>query len=219
MVYVYDPLKGDWETGWLPPQGAMPYAPELRVGAFAGYSCSPILWTDKRLLLAYEALCAVCGALLPVRYAFRRIGEAPHMGQSAHYAGLALDIAHAPSQPPRQQLLQMAFQCGFDRVEPIWMTPGWLHLEAQVLPPASPRGGYPLLSQGDRGVHVFLLQDALTMLGFYHGGLTGAFRGELKQALARFQRHKGLPITGQANSPTWYAILRAADEQRQIEQE
>jgi 3D (Asp-Asp-Asp) domain-containing protein len=62
---------------------------------------------------------------------------------------------------------------------------------------------------GDRGHFVATLQADLEALGFAAGPVTGFFGWRTSDAVRAFQRHKGLPVTGVANEPTWQDILAA----------
>ena len=215
LVYIYDHRSGCWESRLLTPAQQLPYAPHLSAETFLGRSRSGILWTDRRLLEAYSALCEIVNIPLPVRYAFRRVGEAVHLGQSGHYAGLALDIRLERGTPCTMHLMRAAQQAGFTRFEPGALTPGWLHMELVLPNTAGLCGSYPLLREGDRGVHVFLLQDMLHMAGLYHGGLNGCFGRSLHHAAARLQRQAGLLPNGRICAGTWHALERELHKTRQ----
>ena len=63
--------------------------------------------------------------------------------------------------------------------------------------------GYPTLSCGDCGVHVFILQDALFTLGISPAALDGFFGTATRCALCEFQRSADLSQSGQADRKTW----------------
>ncbi len=210
MVFVFDPKSGDWIIRDLRPEEPMPGSINglLTVRAFRGKSESPILWTDIRAVAAAEKL--LSGAKYPVRYAFRRVSEGAHVGQSPHYAGLAFDFGYNLNSISQLSLARRALTgAGFQSVEPLFTTPGWVHAEISILSPASLCGGYPRIEQGMRGVHVFVLQDALLQHGFSSSGLTGCFSAPTAADVRRFQQKNGLPATGIVDGATWQGLMKA----------
>ena len=71
----------------------MPYVNNswLTVKEFRGSSRSTILWTSKRVMRNFYNTRARFGGGIYVGYAFKRIFEGGHSGQSQHYAGGAFD--------------------------------------------------------------------------------------------------------------------------------
>lgn len=71
----------------------MPYVNNswLTVKEFRGKSRSTILWSTKRAMRAFYSTRAKFGPIY-VGYAFRRIFEGGHSGQSQHYAGSSFDV-------------------------------------------------------------------------------------------------------------------------------
>ena len=162
-----------------------------------------IAWTDRRLLLAYEAVCAGFGPV-DVETCFRPPGK----GQSAHYAGLALGMGRALSSEKRQALRKFCLQCPlFSYVEPPYLTPAWVHAEVQAAPPCQPGRGYPFLKAGSAGPHVFTLQALLNQNGF-PCLLTGYFTQDTACALLSYARSKGLPAYPWADGRLWSQITR-----------
>lgn len=217
MVYIYDSANNEWIVREAAPGDPLPgtVRGSVTVAEFLGPCRTDILWSDLRALKALQRL-QDCSPTIDtrVRCAFRRLSEGVYTGQSAHYAGLAFDIGKNLTTKEQQKLMAAALErCGFDRVEPPYATPGWLHVEKQIAPPASALGEYPVLREGDEGVHVLLLQDALSLLGFHRGMLTGKFGAHTAAALRDFQRQAGLRqagirITGVSDGDTWHALLR-----------
>ena len=208
MVCVFDPAAGEWIMRDPRPEEPMPGSARglLTVRAFRGKSVSPLLWTDLRAILAAEEL--LHASKQPVRYAFRRVSEGSHVGQSPHYAGLAFDIGYRLDGATQLSIARHALsRAGFGYVEPLFTTPGWVHAENRILPPASLCGGYPCLKQGMRGVHVFVLQDALLVKGCGSGGLTGCFSPSTAADVRRFQQESRLPVTGVVDGATWQALM------------
>ena len=56
---------------------------------------------------------------------------------------------------------------------------------------------------GDRGRNIEEVQLKLVDSGFSPGAVDGVFGDGTKEALIRFQRHYGLPVTGTVDSATW----------------
>ncbi len=211
MVYVFDPQLEDWIIKNPAADDPMPGTRLglLTVRAFRGRSISDTLWSDIRALQAIEQLLAQIRTQ-NVRYAFRRVWEGGHDGQSAHYAGLAFDLGHSLDTNTQMRIARLALSHGFERVEPPFSTPGWLHVEKSLAPAAGIHGGYPRLKQGMRGVHVFVLQDALLLAGHSEGGLTGCFSAATASDVRRFQASHRLHITGEADAETWRALMPQA---------
>lgn len=210
MLYIFEPDSKEWIVREMLPGSPLPYARHslLSVDSFRSRSTSNLIWTDMRAIKALDLLLALSDTKI-VRYAFRRIGEAVHTGQSAHYAGLAFDLGYRLSLIEQLHLAELALTCcGFERVEPLSLTPGWLHVEKLIAEPASLKGGYPLLKLGDRGVHVFVLQDALLRHEMLSAGITGCFCSATAFDVRRFQTAFALEPTGKVNALTWEALMR-----------
>ena len=56
------------------------------------------------------------------------------------------------------------------------------------------------------GQMVLYLQTALQDLGHYDGDLDGQFGPATQTALQSFQEHVGVPVTGEFDMASWYAI-------------
>ena len=71
----------------------MPYVNNswLTLKEFRGSSKSTILWTTKSAMRAFYTTRARFGSGIYVGYAFKRIWEGGHSGQSQHYAGVSFD--------------------------------------------------------------------------------------------------------------------------------
>ncbi len=70
--------------------------------------------------------------------------------------------------------------------------------------------GYPELSLGSLGLFVFVLQDALSALGFLKSELDGFFGHETRAALSGFQQACGLLTTGVAEKETFSRLAFSA---------
>ncbi len=210
MLYIFEPNSKEWIVREILPGSPLPFAKHslLSIETLRSRSASDLLWIDMRAIEALDLLLALSSPHL-VRNAFRRVGEAVHIGQSAHYAGLAFDIGYRLSFKEQLHLADLALSCcGFDRVEPLGLTPGWLHVEKLIAEPASIKGGYPLLIPGDCGVHVFVLQDALLKHNMLSAGITGCYCRATALDVARFQVAFALAPTGKVNALTWEALMR-----------
>lgn len=212
MVYVYDSVNVKWLMEDALPQDPMPgtVRGSVTVGEFLGPCKTEILWSDLRALKALQKLQDMSSPLdTRVRCAFRRVAERIHKGQSAHYTGLAFDIGKDLTTKEQMRLMHMALdRCGFDRVEPLYSTPGWLHVEKRVATPASMLGEYPILREQDEGVHVLLLQDVLGLHGMHTGTLSGKFTAQTSNLLRKFQQEKNITATGIADGETWHALMQ-----------
>lgn len=210
-LYIYDHNSGEFtrHTG-----AAIPFLAHGRIAVrgFLGQSAADVAWTDLRLLNAYDALCLEFGAPIYVGAGFCRTHSGLHAGQSAHYAGLALHMGQGMSFFEREKLRLLATGSGlFSYVEPSHLAPVWVHAELSVAPSCSLARGYPYLARGMRGVHVFVLQDALLRAG-QSTALTGAFDDLTERALLRFRGNEGLAPDAYVDAPLWDLLLRRARE-------
>lgn len=199
-----------YERNWNEP---MPYnmGGTLTVGEFRGSSCSHLLWSDVNTMEAWNTTRAAFGRPIPVGYAFKRIWEGGHAGQSQHYAGTAFDVGQRLSNASRNLLRNLAAQLGvWGYVEPAHLTPTWVHFDRRFPNPACASGGYPRVFWGRRNTYVLVLQDALSALGFSTGGLDGIFGANTLAAVLRFQRSSGLIVDGIVGCNTWRALTSRA---------
>ncbi len=211
IVYVYNDQSNLVEKYEKDLGDAMPYVEgrTLTVREFKGASCSPVLWTDRRALVAWNKTRLAYGAPIPLWYAFKRIWEGGHTGSSQHYAGVAFDVGQTLTAAQRQKIYNTAVATGaWGYVEPLSMTPGWVHMDRRTGVPACAVGGYPAIRQGSKGVYVFVMQDALNALGFTGGGLDGIFGPKMADAVRRFQQTVGLAPDGVVGCATWQAIVQ-----------
>ncbi|MEB3272613.1 MAG: peptidoglycan-binding domain-containing protein [Prochlorothrix sp.] len=65
---------------------------------------------------------------------------------------------------------------------------------------------------GNDSALVQSLQITLADLNLYHGTIDGHFSPALELALKQVQQHFHLPITGQLDSKTWYALSFWGDD-------
>lgn len=183
------------------------YGRTMTVGEFRGSSRSTVLWSTTAAMEAWNATRRSYGAPIPFRYAFKRIWEGGHGRQSQHYAGVSFDVGQALTQQERNRIYNTARNLDvWSYVEPISMTPTWVHFDKRQGPPAC-RAGYPTLHMGSRGVYVLVLQDALNALGYNTYTLDGAFGKNTRNALISFQRNNNLRADGIAGCNTWTRLV------------
>lgn len=208
-ILVYNDKTNKMETYYRDLDEPMPYIEDnyLTVGEFRGSSNTDTLWTDRRLMDAFNQLRNMYGSAIPVRYAFKRIAEGGHSNMSQHYAGMAMDMAQALTNEERNAIRQLAIDSNlFTYVEPAELTPTWVHVDTRNPNQACPTGGYPLIKKGDKGVYVLVLQDALNTLGYNAGNIDGIFGNNTKNAVIRFQNANGLSADGIVGCNTWTAL-------------
>jgi hypothetical protein len=212
-ILVYNHLNNRMETYYRGLLEPMPYVTgrTLTVGEFRAYSRSNVLWTDRRMMQSWNAFRRGWGSSIFVGYAFKRIWEGGHSGQSQHYAGLALDLGQTLSATQRNALRRYAINSGlWTYVEPASLTPRWVHVDKRFGTPACASGGYPALRQGSKGVYVCILQDALNNLGFVTGAIDGVFGSGTRRSVINFQRQWGLPADGIVGCATWLRLTNQA---------
>ncbi|MBO6232788.1 MAG: peptidoglycan-binding protein [Clostridia bacterium] len=187
----------------------MPYNTNgtLRVREFRGSSRSNILWTTKRTMQSWNSQRYIYGRPIPVGFAFKRPYEGGHGNQSQHYAGVAFDVGQTLTQTQRNALWNSAKNSGvWAYVEPLSITPTWVHFDKRFGTPACPTGGYPQLKRGSISNYVCIAQDDLNTLGFSTGGLDGIFGLATQNAVSAYQRRKGLAADGIVGCNTWRAL-------------
>ncbi|MBR0351216.1 MAG: peptidoglycan-binding protein [Clostridia bacterium] len=187
----------------------MPYNANgtLRVREFRGSSRSNILWTTKRTMQSWNTQRYIYGAPIPVGFAFKRPYEGGHGNQSQHYAGVAFDVGQILTQNQRNALWNSARNSGvWTYVEPLSITPTWVHFDKRFGTPACSTGGYPGLRRGSISNYVCIAQDDLNTLGFTTGGLDGIFGQATQNAVIAYQRSKGLTADGIVGCNTWRAL-------------
>ena len=190
----------------------MPYITgrTLTVREFRGSSNSNVLWTEKRVMQAWNSQRYIFGAPIDVGFAFKRPYEGGHGNQSQHYAGTAFDVGQRMTSTQRNRLRTSAETSGvWSYVEPASLTPTWVHFDRRRGTPACSTGGYPLIRQGSRGAYVCIAQDDLNTLGYQTGGLDGVFGSKTYQAVIAYQRRAGLSVDGIIGCNTWRALQEA----------
>lgn len=208
-IIVYDQVNNKLETYYRELYEYMPYSRNkwLSVKEFRGSSSSNILWTTKQAIQAFNTTRSNWKKGIYVGYCFKRIWEGGHARQSQHYAGTAFDCAQNTTYSQRKELYNLARKLNvWSYVEPISMTPTWLHFDKRYGTPAC-SAGYPSLSRGSKGVYVLILQDALSTLGYSIGGLDGIFGNKTYNAVRSFQASNSIPTTGTCACLTWNALI------------
>lgn len=207
-VLVYNNQTGRMERYEKNLSDPMPYVTNgsLTVDEFRAKSRSNIIWTDRRTMEAWNRTRAAWGRPIHVGYAFRRIGEGGHAAQSQHYAGTSFDVAQNLSSADRDRLRNLAASLGvWGYVEPRSLTPTWVHFDSRRTIPAC-SAGYPMLREGDRGIYVATLQDALETAGIAGVGIDGIFGPATRRGVMEFQRQNDLTADGIVGCSTWTTL-------------
>lgn len=179
----------------------------LKVREFRGSSRSNILWTTKRTMQSWNRQRSLYGGPIPVGYAFKRPYEGGHGNMSQHYAGVAFDVGQRLTQSQRTRIWQVANNSGvWSYVEPISLTPTWVHFDKRFGTPACSSGGFPLLRRGSISNYVLIAQDDLNTLGFSTGGLDGIFGSATYNAVRAYQSSRGLAVDGIVGCNTWRSL-------------
>lgn len=208
-ILVYNQDTNRMETYFRDENEAMPYNANrtLRIREFRGSSKSNILWTDKRTMLAWNSQRYIYGAPIYVGFAFKRPYEGGHGNQSQHYAGTAFDVGQTLTNAQRTILRNSARNSGvWVYVEPVSLSPTWVHFDKRYGTAACSSGGYPIVRQGSRGNYVCIAQDDLNTLGYKTGGLDGVFGAQTYNAVRNYQRSRGLTVDGIIGCNTWRSL-------------
>lgn len=208
-ILVYNQDTNRVETFFRGESEAMPYNTNntLRVREFRGSSKSNILWTDKRTMQAWNSQRYIYGAPIYVGFAFKRPYEGGHGSQSQHYAGTSFDVGQNLTNSQRNILRNSARNSGvWTYVEPVSLSPTWVHFDRRFGIPACSSGGYPLIRQGSKGNYVCIAQDDLNTLGYRTGGLDGVFGTQTVNAVKQYQSSRGLLADGIVGCNTWRSL-------------
>ena len=208
-IIVYNNDTDRMETYYRGLTESMPYNTNrtLTVREFRGASNSDTLWTTKRTMTSWNKQRELYGSPIPVGYAFRRPWEGGHSGQSQHYAGTAFDVGQLWTNAQRARLRASAESSGlWSYVEPVSISPTWVHFDRRQSPPACVTGGYPTLRRGSLSVYVLIAQDDLNTLGFVTGGLDGIFGTRTYHAVRAYQASRNLGMDGIIGCNTWRSL-------------
>ena len=193
-VYVYDSYDNKFFRYNLSENDPMPYSADttLRVREFRGSSKANVLWTTTAAMEAWN---------------LTRRGTT-----SQHYAGVAFDVGQRTTAANRRKIYKAAVRTGaWGYVEPLSMTPTWVHFDRRYGKPAcrSTTAGYPTLRRGSRSTYVLILQDALNALGYSTNTLDGIFGKATENALKACQRRFSLTADGVCGCASWRKIAEA----------
>lgn len=208
-IIVYNNDTDRMETYYRDLSESMPYNTNstLTVREFRGASRSNTLWTTKRTMTSWNTQRYIYGAPIPVGFAFRRSWEGGHGYQSQHYAGTAFDVGQRWTDAQRAVLRNSAKNSGlWNYVEPLSISPTWVHFDRRQRPPACSSGGYPLIKRGSLSVYVLIAQDDLNTLGFSTRSLDGIFGNRTYNAVIEYQRSRGLSVDGIIGCNTWRSL-------------
>ena len=211
-IFVFNNDSDKRETYYLGENNPMPYNTNgtLKVKEFRGASKSNILWTTKRTMQSWNSQRYIFGSSIPVGFAFKRPYEGGHGNQSQHYAGTAFDVGQRLTPSKRMELYNSAVNSGiWSYVEPISITPTWVHFDKRFGKSACNTGGYPLLKRGSVSNYVCIAQDDLNTLGYSTNGLDGIFGNATYNAVLSYQRKVGLVADGIIGCNTWRALQEA----------
>ncbi len=208
-ILVFNNDTDRMETYIREESASMPYNTNrtLTVREFRGSSNSPTLWTTKRAMQSWNSQRYVWGRPIDVGFAFKRPYEGGHGNQSQHYAGVAFDVGQLLSNPQRTALRNSAINSGiWSYVEPVSISPTWVHFDKRFGTPACSTGGYPLLKRGSVSNYVLIAQDDLNTLGFRTGGLDGIYGSQTRNAVIQYQKSRGLKDDGIVGCNTWRSL-------------
>ena len=112
-----------------------------------------------------------------------------------------------PSNTRRVALWNSANSAGiWSYVEPISLTPTWVHFDKRFGIPACTSGGFLLLKRGSISNYVCIAQDDLNTLGYSTGGLDGIFGVQTQNAVKAYQSQVGLIADGIVGCNTWRSL-------------
>lgn len=214
-LYVYDAYNNKLIKYNLSENDPMPYAYNntMRVREFRGSSNSPTLWTTTTAMEAWNLTRRRYGKGIYIGYAFKRIWEGGHGTASQHYAGVSFDVGQNTTSSERLKIRDAAVATkAWGYVEPISMTPTWVHFDRRYGTPACPNttAGYPTVRRGSKSTYVLILQDALNALGYSTRTLDGIFGANTERALKAFQSSVGLTADGICGCNSWKKLTAAS---------
>ncbi len=208
LIYVYDEVTKSIRKYNKRLTDQMPFSKNkyLSVKEFRGNSKSNIIWTSKQTIESFNKFRSKWGKPIYVGFAFQRITRGGHTNQSQHYAGTALDIAQNLSNNERKKLYNLAKKMNiWSYVEPINMTPRWIHIDKRY-GKAACGAGYPTLKINSRGNYVFVLQETLQNNN-YNVSMDGIYGSKTLTATKNYQRKAGLSNDGIVGCKTWRSLV------------
>ena len=198
------------ETFYRGESEAMPYVTgnTLSVREFRGSSKSDLLWTEKRAMQTWNSFRFAYGRPIYVGFCFKRPYEGGHGQQSQHYAGVAFDLAQNLTNAGRAEMRTLAYNSKlWGYVEPVSLSPTWVHVDRRRGTPACASGGYPITRRGNIGAYVLVLQDCLNRAGHSTNGVDGIFGAGTERAVRAYQSQKGLTSDGIVGCQTWSNLM------------
>ena len=90
-------------------------------------------------------------------------------------------------------------------VEPLNLTPRWIHIDKRYGKPAC-SAGYPTLRKGSKGNYVFVLQETLQNNN-YNVAMDGIFGSKTLNATKKYQSKYKLGSDGVVGCKTWRSLL------------
>ena len=208
-ILIFNNDTNKMETYIRAESAPMPYNTNgtLTVREFRGSSKSNILWTTKRTIQTWNSQRYIFGAPIPVGFAFKRPYEGGHSTFSQHYAGTAFDVGQTLSPARRTALWNSANSARiWSYVEPISLSPTWVHFDKRFGIPSCSSGGFPLLKRDSVSNYVCIAQDDLNTLGYNTGGLDGIFGSQTSNAVKAYQSSVGLASDGIVGCNTWRSL-------------
>ena len=158
-------------------------------------SCGGTLWTDGRFLYACRRLCSRYDMILKSSFHTLREPFAP-FSPCKNICGVQNEI--------RRYCINHKL---FSYVEAQYQSPLWIRGEVS-LGRSSLAVGYPVLFPGNMGVHVFVLQQGLNMLGF-PCLMNGKLSGDTLSALSAFRLKHHLAQMEAVDAALWRALFAA----------
>ena len=131
-ILVYNLYTNRMERYTRAETDPMPYSygRTLLVREFRGSSRSSVMWTTTTAMESWNITRRNWGSGIYVGYAYKRIWEGGHGLQSQHYAGTSFDTMQNQTSATRRRFHQLCQSLGvWTYVEPISMTPSWVHFD------------------------------------------------------------------------------------------
>ena len=169
-VFVYDAYTNKFYKYNLSENDPMPYSygNTMRLREFRGSSNSQTLWTTVAAMEAWNLTRRRYGKGIYIGYAYKRIWEGGHGTTSQHYAGVSFDVGQNVSSAERVRIRDAAVATkAWGYVEPISMTPRWVHFDRRYGTAACSGVGYPTVRRNSRNTYVLILQDGLNYLIYF----------------------------------------------------
>lgn len=124
--------------------------------------------------------------------------------------GVAFDVGQNLDTSRRKSLWNSAKSSGvWAYVEPLALTPSWVHFDRRFGIPACSSGGYPTLKRGSISNYVCIAQDDLNTLGFRTNGLDGIYGVITEKAVRLYQQSRNLTVDGIIGCNTWRSLQEA----------